>query len=122
MAKILVAEDSITDLQFIKSALKETSHEIITASDGEEAEQKARSEAVDLIVLDVVMPKKSGFQVCRALKKDEKFKHIPIIMLTSKSQESDRFWGLKQGADEYITKPVEPIDLLLAIKKHLMRV
>ncbi|GBE02855.1 alkaline phosphatase synthesis transcriptional regulatory protein PhoP [bacterium BMS3Bbin06] len=122
MAKILVAEDSLTDLQYIKEMLTGTGHEVITAMDGDEAEEKARSEAVDLIVLDVVMPKKNGFQVCRSLKKDEKFKHIPIIMTTSKTQESDRFWGLKQGADEYITKPFEPIDLLLAIKKHLMRV
>ena len=121
MAKILVAEDSLTDLQYIKETLTGTGHEVITAMDGDEAEEKARSEAVDLIVLDVVMPKKNGFQVCRSLKKDEKFKHIPIIMTTSKTQESDRFWGLKQGADEYITKPFEPIDLLLAIKKHLTK-
>jgi len=121
VAKILVAEDSLTDLQYIKETLTGTEHEVITAMDGDEAEEKARSEAVDLIVLDVVMPKKNGFQVCRSLKKDEKFKHIPIIMTTSKTQESDRFWGLKQGADEYITKPFEPIDLLLAIKKHLTK-
>lgn len=119
MARILVAEDSITDLQYIKESLKDTSHEIITAMDGEEAEQKARSENIDLIILDIVMPKKNGFQVCRSLKKDEQFKHIPIIMTTSKTQESDKFWGLKQGADEYLTKPFEPIDILLAVKKHL---
>lgn len=121
MARILVAEDSITDLQYIKESLKDTSHEIITAMDGEEAEQKARSENIDLIILDIVMPKKNGFQVCRSLKKDEQFKHIPIIMTTSKTQESDKFWGLKQGADEYLTKPFEPIDILLAVKKHLSK-
>lgn len=121
MARILVAEDSITDLQYIKESLKDTGHEIITAMDGEEAEQKARSENIDLIILDIVMPKKNGFQVCRSLKKDEQFKHIPIIMTTSKTQESDKFWGLKQGADEYLTKPFEPIDILLAVKKHLSK-
>jgi len=119
MARILVAEDSITDLQFIKNALKETDYEILTASNGDEAEQKVRSEMVDLIILDVVMPKKNGFQVCRSLKKDEKYRHIPIILITSKTQDSDRFWGLKQGADEYVTKPFEPTDLLEAVKKHL---
>ncbi len=119
MAKILVAEDSITDLQFIKDALKQTGHEIITASNGDEAERVARSGGVDLIILDVVMPKKNGFQVCRSLKRDENFRHIPIIMITSKTQESDRFWGLKQGADEYVTKPFEPENLLQAVKKHL---
>ncbi|VAX31120.1 Two-component transcriptional response regulator, LuxR family [hydrothermal vent metagenome] len=119
MARILVAEDSITDLQFIKNALKETGYEILTASNGDEAEQKVRSEMVDLIILDVVMPKKNGFQVCRSLKRDEKYRHIPIIMITSKTQDSDRFWGLKQGADEYVTKPFEPTDILEAVKKHL---
>ncbi|GBE37179.1 alkaline phosphatase synthesis transcriptional regulatory protein PhoP [bacterium BMS3Bbin07] len=119
MARILVAEDSITDLQFIKNALKETGYEILTASNGDEAEQKVRSEVVDLIILDVVMPKKNGFQVCRSLKRDEKYRHIPIILITSKTQDSDRFWGLKQGADEYVTKPFEPTDLLEAVKKHL---
>ncbi len=119
MARILVAEDSITDLQFIKNALKETGYEILTASNGDEAEQKVRSEMVDLIILDVVMPKKNGFQVCRSLKRDEKYRHIPIILITSKTQDSDRFWGLKQGADEYVTKPFEPTDLLEAVKKHL---
>ncbi|GMT46958.1 Two-component transcriptional response regulator, LuxR family [hydrothermal vent metagenome] len=119
MARILVAEDSITDLQFIRNALKETGYEILTASNGDEAEQKVRSETVDLIILDVVMPKKNGFQVCRSLKRDEKYRHIPIILITSKTQDSDRFWGLKQGADEYVTKPFEPTDLLEAVKKHL---
>ncbi len=119
MARILIAEDSATDLEYIKSALKETGHELIVAMDGEEAERKAKTENPDLIILDVVMPKKNGYQVCRDLKKDEKFKNIPIIMVTSKSQESDKFWGKKQGADEYITKPYEPIDLLLAVKKYL---
>jgi twitching motility two-component system response regulator PilH len=119
MARILVAEDSITDLQFIKNALQETGYEILTASNGDEAEQKVRSEMVDLIILDVVMPKKNGFQVCRSLKRDEKYRHIPIILITSKTQDSDRFWGLKQGADEYVTKPFEPTDLLEAVKKHL---
>lgn len=116
--RILVAEDSAVDLAFIKAVLGETHHEIIVATDGEEAERKARSEDIDLILLDVIMPKKNGFQVCRDLKRDEKCRRIPIILLTSKLQESDKFWGLKQGANEYITKPFEPIDLLIAVKKH----
>jgi len=119
MAKILIAEDSTTDLEYIKNALKETGHELIVAMDGEEAERKAKTERPDLIILDVIMPKKNGYQVCRDLKRDDNYKNIPIIMVTSKSQESDKFWGKKQGADEYITKPFEPIDLLLAVKKYL---
>jgi len=119
MARILVAEDSVTDLEYVRNALKDTGHEIVTASDGEEAEKKVRSEKFDLIILDVIMPKKNGFQVCRDLKRDEQFKDIPVIMITSKSQESDRFWGMKQGANEYITKPYEPGELLSAVKKYI---
>ncbi len=119
MPKILIADDSETDLQYMIAALKDTGCEIITAHDGEEAERKARQEDIDLIILDIIMPKKNGFEVCRGLKRDENTKDIPIIMVTSKSLESDRYWGLKQGADEYITKPFEPIDLILAVKKLL---
>ena len=119
MARILVAEDSPTDLTFIREILKGVPHEIIFARDGEEAEKMARTQSPDLLILDVVMPGKNGFQVCRDLKKDEKFKNIPIIMTTSKSGDSDRFWGKKQGADEYITKPYEPRELLQAVKRYL---
>lgn len=121
MARILVADDSTTELQMLKEILKETSHEIITAGDGEEAEAKARNESVDMVILDVIMPKKNGFQVCRDLRTDPKLKDIPIIMVSSKNQESDRAWGLKQGATEYLTKPFDPIDLLVAVKKHLKK-
>ncbi len=121
MARILVAEDSATELRLIKDILKETSHEVITAVDGEEAEQKAREEAVDMVILDVIMPKRNGFQVCRNLRADEKLKDLPIIMVSSKDQESDKAWGFKQGATEYITKPFTPLDLLIAVKKHLRK-
>lgn len=119
MARILIADDSETDLQFLKKALEDTSHSFIFARDGEEAEGVVRKEMPDLVILDVIMPKKNGFQVCRDLKNDDLYKHIPIILITSKSQESDKFWGIKQGADEYITKPFEPYDLQKAVKKHL---
>jgi len=121
MAKILVADDSVTELKFIREVLKEGNHEIITAEDGEVAEQKARSEAVELVILDIVMPKKNGYQVCRDLRADKKLGSIPIIMISSKKLESDKLWGLKQGANEYLTKPFTPIDLLHAIKKHLKK-
>ncbi len=121
MAKILVAEDSLTELQMIKDILKDTSHEIISAADGEEAEKKARTESVDMIILDVIMPKKNGFQVCRDLRADKTFADLPIIMVSSKDQESDKAWGMKQGATEYLTKPFTPLDLILAVKKHVKK-
>ncbi len=119
MARILIAEDSPTDIQYIKSVLADTGHDLSVAMDGEEAERMIKNEPFDLVILDIVMPKKNGFQVCREIKKDERLKSIPVIILTSKDQASDKLWGEKQGADEYLTKPCEPIDLLLAVKKHL---
>lgn len=119
MARILVAEDSETELALLKEVLSSTPHEIITTSDGLAAEAEARKGGFDLIVLDVIMPGKNGFQVCRALKTDPNLKSIPIILLTSKAEASDKFWGKKQGANAYITKPYEPMELLLEIKKQL---
>ncbi|MGO9614684.1 MAG: response regulator [Dissulfurispiraceae bacterium] len=119
MAKILIADDSATDIRFIMSVLDVTRHSLSIARDGEEADKMIRGEPFDLVILDVVMPKKNGFELCREMKKDEKLKKIPIIILSSKGQESDKLWGLKQGADEYLTKPCIPKDLLLAVHRCL---
>ena len=119
MARILIAEDSDTELAYLQEVLRETDHELTITRDGLEAEATAKAGNFDLIILDVIMPGKNGFQVCRTLKKDPEHKQTPIILLTSKSENSDKFWGMKQGADEYITKPFNPVDLLLAIRQHL---
>jgi twitching motility two-component system response regulator PilH len=119
MAKILVADDSLAELQIIQQALQSTGHTIITVMDGEAAEEKAKADKFDLVILDVIMPKKNGFQVCREIKTNDRTKNIPVIMVTSKDQESDKFWGMKQGADEYLTKPFKPEDLLKAVKKYI---
>lgn len=119
MAKILVADDSKTELAFLMDILKGTGHEIVSVVDGVQAEEKAKEEHFDLIILDVIMPNKNGFQVCRSLKRNSELKDVPIIITTSKSGESDKFWGKKQGADEYIVKPYEPMDILLAVKKYV---
>jgi DNA-binding response OmpR family regulator len=119
MAKILIADDSLAELQLFQQTLLPTGHAIVTVMDGEAAEEKVRSEKIDLIILDVIMPKKNGFQVCRDIKSNDRFKSIPVIMVTSKDQESDKFWGMKQGADEYLTKPFQPEDLLKAVKKYI---
>ncbi len=119
MAKILIADDSVAELQILQQTLQPTGHTIITVLDGEAAEEKIKSEKIDLIILDVIMPKKNGFQVCRDIKSNDLYKKIPVIMVTSKDQESDKFWGMKQGADEYLTKPFKPEDLLKAVKKYI---
>ncbi|HSG30651.1 MAG TPA: response regulator [Thermodesulfobacteriota bacterium] len=112
---ILVVDDSNTELEHISSIIKSKGYEVVTASSGEEALNKANIAKPDLIVLDVVMPGKDGYQTCRELKKEENTKDIKIVMVTSKSQKTDEYWGRKQGADDYITKPFEPDNLLSSI-------
>ncbi len=116
---ILVVEDSPTYLRPITQLLQKNGYAIISAMDGEEALEKAIREHPDLIVLDIILPKKNGFQVCRQLKTSPDTQDIKIIMLTSKSQDSDRFWGLKQGADEYLTKPLDDDQLVTNVAELL---
>ena len=117
--RILVADDSPTIVDVVKAILEEEQYEVITASDGQEALDKAHREAPDLVLLDVEMPRLNGYAVCKLLKEDPATSHIPVIMLTSKSRESDRMWGFGMGADEYLTKPVEPERLVEAVKEKL---
>jgi len=117
--KILVVDDETELLKAISILLKTSGYEVITAQDGQEGLEKAKSLSPDLIVLDVLMPKMDGYEVCRMLKFDEKYKSIPIIMLTAKVQDIDKAMGKKVGADDYLTKPFETRDLVDKIKKHL---
>ena len=120
-SKILVVEDSPTYLRKISDFLKGLGYEVVTAIDGEEALEKATLENPELMVLDVILPKKNGFQVCRQLKTSPKTHGIKIIMMTSKTQDSDRFWGLKQGADDYMTKPYDDEELQQNIENLLKK-
>lgn len=117
--KILVVDDSPTDLRVVSGALQRQGYAVATATDGDEALEKVNHDIPDLIVLDVVMPKKNGFQVCRQLKTTPATKDIKILLLTSKSQESDRYWGIKQGADGYMTKPFAEEELLTQVAELL---
>lgn len=116
---ILVVDDSPTEMRLVLHALSGCGHRIITATDGDQAIELARREQPGVVVLDVVMPGRNGFQVCRVLKGAPETEAIPIILLTSRNQESDRFWGLRQGADEYLTKPFSEADLQAAVARHL---
>ena len=118
-ATILVVDDSPTQMKLATNCLQTQGYRLITAVDGEEALRKANSEKPDLIVLDVILPGQNGFQICRTLKTSADTKDIPVVMVTSKNQESDRFWGMKQGADAYLTKPFMETELLAAVAKHL---
>jgi DNA-binding response OmpR family regulator len=116
---ILIVEDSPTGLSLLQAALRPKGFRLLSANDGDEALEMARREHPDLVLLDVILPRKNGFQVCRQLKTEATTRDIKVILVTSKTQPSDRFWGLKQGADEYLTKPFTPEELLGAVERHL---
>ncbi|HEY7547594.1 MAG TPA: response regulator [Blastocatellia bacterium] len=116
---ILVVEDSPTEMQIVKNALQSRGYNVITAANGEEGIEKAHRERPQLVVLDIILPGKNGYQVCRDLKSSPDTKDVPVIILTSKNQESDRFWGMKQGADAYLTKPWREDELLATVARHL---
>lgn len=118
-AKVMVVDDSPTELKLISEPLIVSGYDVITAKDGEEALKKVESESIELVVLDVIMPKLNGFQVCRKIKSSPELNGIKIILLTSKTQESDKFWGQKQGADIYMTKPFSEDELLTNVAKLL---
>ena len=117
--KILIVDDSLVEIKILQSFLAETDYLITVARNGEEGEATAKTVVPDLIFLDVVMPKKNGFQVCRDLRKEPRFQQTPIIMLTSKSQDTDKFWGMQQGATDYITKPYEKQQILEILHQYL---
>ncbi len=113
--KILVVDDSATARHFLIEVLTKAGYQVVLAENGDEAILKAKSQMPDLVLMDVVMPGINGFQATRAITKDEATKHIPVLILTSKDMETDRIWGLRQGATEFINKPIVPADLLAKI-------
>lgn len=115
--KILVVDDSPTELLLMVRPLLTNRFEVITAVDAEEAEEKVVQERPDCVVLDVVMPKGNGFQLCRRIKQYREICHIPVILLTRKNTALDRSWGLRQGADAYLTKPFIPEELLSWVRQ-----
>jgi DNA-binding response OmpR family regulator len=120
-ARVLAVDDSPTILEMIKAILIAGGYEVITASDGAEALETARAEKPDLILLDVMLPKLDGYRVCRLLKFDQNYKSIPIIMLTAKTEEQAMATGIRTGANQYLTKPVEPERLLAAVAEELAK-
>lgn len=115
--RILVVDDEMDLVETLTYRLKANNYEVITASDGQEGLDRARREKPDLIILDLMLPKLDGYKVCRMLKFDEKYKHIPIIMFSARVQESDKKTGMEVGADGYITKPFEASMLLEKIEE-----
>ena len=119
MATILIADDTASEAALISSVVQQLGHQAHTVADGEACVNTARSIKPALILLDVVMPKLDGFNTCRKLKKDPETAGVPVIMVTSKNQDSDKFWAERQGANHYVTKPFSPDTLAAAIKQFL---
>ena|SRR3989338_7779636 len=117
--KILVVDDEPDIVRMIKMRLEANGYDVLTASDGNTAYKKVKSDSPDLIVLDLMLPGMDGYHVCRLLKFDEKYRHIPIMMLTAKGRKEDKMLGEKVGADFYMTKPFEAKELLDKIKELL---
>jgi twitching motility two-component system response regulator PilH len=116
MARILIVDDSQTDAQFMRLLLEKAGYQVVVAHTLEQAMASLGRELPQLILMDVVLPGASGFQATRALSKDPMTHDVPIILVSAKAQETDRVWGLRQGAKDYVKKPVDPADLLAKVK------
>jgi len=112
---ILIVDDSPTDRQFLSELLVKNGYKVSTADSAEDALAKVKQQRPDLVLMDVVMPGQNGFQATRMLTRDDSTKNIPVIICTSKAQETDKVWGMRQGARDYIVKPINQADLLAKI-------
>jgi DNA-binding response OmpR family regulator len=119
MVKLLLVDDEKQLIEMVQMRLEANGYEVITANDGQEGLEKAKTENPDLIMLDVMMPKMDGYKVCGLLKNDSRYKNIPIILFSARAQQDDTEVGKEVGADAYVTKPFEPLVLLAKIKELL---
>ena len=119
MSTVLIIDDSPTEVHVLKTWLEKNGFSTITAESGEEGIEKAKTDKPDAIIMDVVMPGMSGFQATRQLTKDAETSHIPVIIVTTKDQETDKVWGKRQGAKDYLTKPVDEATLLKTLSAVL---
>ena len=120
MARILIVDDSPSQLMGMKRIVEKLGHEALTAEDGAAGVEAAKAQKPDLILMDVVMPNLNGFQATRAISKEATTAHIPIVLVTTKDQETDKVWGMRQGAKAYITKPFTENQLVEVINSLLV--
>jgi twitching motility two-component system response regulator PilH len=119
MARILIVDDSPSQLMGIRRIVEKLGHEALTAEDGAAGVEVAKREIPDLILMDVVMPNLNGFQATRTICREPSTKHIPIVLVTTKDQDTDRMWGMRQGAKAYLTKPFSETELSDTITKYV---
>lgn len=119
MGKVMVVDDAYSELQVMEAILRSAGHDVVTYLDGDQLEERIATERPDVVLLDIVMPKRNGFDALRGLRKDERTRETRVVVVSSKNQESDRTWGLRQGADEYLPKPFTAEQLLTAVRRFL---
>jgi DNA-binding response OmpR family regulator len=119
VAKVMVVDDALSDSKFMESILRGAGYQVVCYGDGEGLEEKVVTERPDILLLDIVMPKRSGYEVLRSLKKDAATKGTPVVLVTSKNQSSDEAWGRRQGADEYLGKPFTPEQLVSVVRRFV---
>ena len=119
MGKVMVVDDAYSELQVMEAILRSAGHDVVTYLDGDQLEERIATERPDVVLLDIVMPKRNGFEVLRSLRKDERTKQTRVVVVSSKNQESDRVWGMRQGADEYLPKPFTSEQLLTIVRRFL---
>jgi twitching motility two-component system response regulator PilH len=119
MARVLIVDDSPSQLMGMKKIMEKLGHEVISAEDGAQGVEVAKRELPDLILMDVVMPNLNGFQATRSISKEPATEHIPIVLVTTKDQVTDKVWGLRQGAKAYLTKPVNEAALISLVRDLL---
>jgi twitching motility two-component system response regulator PilH len=119
MAKVMVVDDAYSDLKLMESILRGAGHEVVSLSNGDKLEDQMQAEHPDVVLLDIVMPKRNGYEILRSLRRDSRTQGTPIVLVSSKNQESDRAWGKKQGADEYLPKPFTADQLLSVVSKFV---
>lgn len=117
MAKVLIVDDSPTQLHTMQTIVEKMGHSVVSTDDGQKAVEVAKAEMPDIILMDVVMPNMNGFQATRTINKMEETSHIPVILVTTKDQETDKVWGIRQGAKAYLTKPINEKELVKTMKE-----
>ena len=115
MSKVMVVDDAEADRRMIESILRRAGHSVVAYGDGDRLEDHLATECPDVLLLDVVMPKRNGYELLRRVKKDERIQHTPVVLVTCRKEDSDRLWGMRQGADGFVAKPFTPEELLGAI-------
>ena len=119
MAKVMVVDDAKSELKLMEGILKSAGHDVVCLPDGEQLEERVMQERPDLLLLDIVMPHRNGYEILRSLKRDGRTKAMPVVLVSSKNQESDRVWGKRQGADEYLGKPFTAEQLVTVVRQFV---